>query len=399
LSVADPPLRLATVLKSSGARLVVTSVDLEGDLPELGLPVLCLEEVLAGQDGELELPARVEADDELAYVLFTSGSTGSPKGVACGHRGVLNLLADFSQRHALTPGDRASWWTGTQFDVAIYEIFRPLIAGGTLVIPPDDVRLNALGFVEWLSLRRIRDAYVPAFMLPELQRFVESTPSRMHLRHLLVGVEPIEESMLRAIRRGLPNLRLTNGYGPTEATICATLCDVAAEGAAQGRTPIGFSVRASEVYLADERMRVVPMGASGEVYIGGAGLAWGYANSPSATAERFIPNPFGDADGARLYRTGDTARFRSDGALEFVGRIDDQVKIAGHRIELGEIAAALEVQKQVRECFVTTHSFEEDRPSIVAYYSLYTPSSSTDLRAALEQRLPRQMIPAAFVEV
>ncbi len=271
--------------------------------------MLCLDEMVDGGEETAPLPVPL-GPDGLAYVLHTSGSTGSPKGVCCTHRGVLNLLADFARRQPLAPGSRGSLWTSLSFDVSVYEIFSPLLAGGAVHIVPEEIRQDAERFLEWLERERIESAYVPPFMVVALRQRLEQAPEAIPLSRLLVGVEPIPEPELTRIAELRPGLAVINGYGPTEATICATLYDVDRRRSRFGNppvTPIGRPVINSAIYLLDRWLEPVPVGVPGELCVGGAGLARGYLGRAAATAERFIPDPWSAAGGERLYRTGDLA--------------------------------------------------------------------------------------------
>ncbi len=329
--------------------------------------------------------------ESLAYVLFTSGSTGRPKGVACHHAGVLNHLAELDERAPVPVGAASSVWTSLSFDPSVWEVFSALLSGGRLEIPPAAVRADGRAFAAWLAERGIESAYVPPMLLADLA--AAPPPS---LRRLLVGVEPIPEPLLASLMRSIPGLRILNGYGPTEATICATLYPVGPE-ARDRRTPIGRPLRNARAWLLDRHLEPVPPGAAGEVWLSGVGLARGYLGRPDLTAERFLPEPFAGIEGERMYRTGDLARRLADGNLEFLGRIDHQVKIRGLRIELGEIEAALASCPGVREAAVLVR---EDRPGdkrLVAYVVGDVPPR--ELRAFLRSRLPEPMLPSAFVRL
>jgi amino acid adenylation domain-containing protein len=287
-------------------------------------------------------------ENDLAYIIYTSGSTGKPKGVLCSHRGALNVLDDAQRRRPLGPGDACSWWTGPGFDVSVYEIFSPLISGATLVIVPDEIRLDAVKLTDWFCKEKITSAYIPPFMVADLESWVREYPGQSRLRRLLTGVEPIPERRLMNIARAVPEIYIINGYGPTEATIYCTCYQVDGSGDSHRNTPIGKALSGVEVFLFNGRMEPVADGEKGEIYIGGEQVARGYLNSPRLTAEHFLETPHG-----RLYRTGDYAVRLSDGNLMFAGREDQQIKFSGHRIELGEIESALCRISGVREAAVT----------------------------------------------
>jgi amino acid adenylation domain-containing protein len=340
---------------------------------------------------------RSAISDNLAYILYTSGSTGEPKGVSCHHGGVLNLLADFEQRLPLLPKTRCSLWTSLNFDVSVYELFGPLTVGATLYIVPNDIRADAKAFMSWLAQEKIQSAYVPPFMIKQL--FQASQEMSLSLQRLLVGVEPILESLLVAIQQHVAGLHIINGYGPTEATICATLYDIQTDKDHETNTPIGRPVQNMQVYLLDQHANPVPVGVLGELYIGGVGLARGYWQRPSHTAGSFVPHPFSDEPGARLYRTGDLARYLPEGNIQFMGRQDYQVKVRGFRIELGEIQKVLDQHPLLQEAVVLVREDTPEDKHLVAYVVAapeQTPTAQT-LRLFLAERLPHYMIPGIFV--
>lgn len=416
---AYPAERLRYLLADCQAPVLLTQARLLERLPDAALErsaesalpnVICLDanwDAIAHQPSE-ELDEAATAD-QLAYVIYTSGSTGHPKGVCCRHRGVVNLLADIERHQSLAPGDTCSLWTSPSFDVSVYEIFSALTAGGTIRIVPEQIRTNGLAFAGWLADQAIDSAYIPPFMLPDIAEWLEQNPGRCSLRRLLVGVEPIPEALLAAICARVPGLQIINGYGPTEASICATLYPVGPAAAHDGITPIGRPVSNTQIYILDQNLQPTLAGEAGELYIGGVGLARGYHNRPELTAERFIQNPFGDG-AARLYRTGDLARTLPDGNIEFLGRYDQQVKIRGFRIELGEVEAALNQHPSVRACVVDARAGVRGEKQLVAYvvpaddqpgdsapFVLGLSSWIGNLRSFLKQQLPDYMIPAAFV--
>ena len=302
----------------------------------------------------------------------------------------------------------------------MWELFLPLLFGGTLTVPREEVRIDTPRFLAWMEEQSIESGYLPPFMVQPLLDFLKAG-HRLPLRRLLVGVEPIPEETLVAINRILPDLQIINGYGPTEATICCTLYEVQPELTFHRNAPIGKPYQNVQIYLLDEHGQPVPVGVPGEVYIGGDGVARGYLARPELTAERFVPDPFathlrkasssfsshpaGDGrlpevrGGSRLYRTGDLARWLPDGNLMFLGRVDFQVKVRGFRIELGEIERVMEEHEAIDEAVAVVR---EDAPGvkrIVGYFTWVgeTPPDSRELRAFLGQTLPDYMIPGVFV--
>ncbi|MEV0392205.1 amino acid adenylation domain-containing protein [Polymorphospora rubra] len=333
----------------------------------------------------------------LAYLIYTSGSTGRPKGVAVAHGSITNLLDHWVSRLGAVPGEAAALWSSIGFDVSVQEIFLPLTTGGALHLVPEQLRGDPVALMGWLREHRIVQAYLP----PAFVRWIDEDPAArlagLALRQLLVGVEPLPEQGLHRIRETLPGLRILNGYGPTETAVYSTAY-VDPEPLAR-QCPIGRPLANTRVYLLDERLEPVPVGVTGELYIGGAGLARGYLGRPGLTAERFVADPF--RPGERVYRTGDLARFLPDGDLEYLGRRDNQVKLRGFRIELGEIEAALLDQPDVHEAAVLVDRNAAGEPRLVAGISRggAAPKLASEWRAALSRRLPGYMIPAQFVEL
>jgi amino acid adenylation domain-containing protein len=419
---AYPHHRLQFMLDDTAAPLILTDSPLDR-LDTSRCTVLAWRKIQAQlavlDDTNLDL---AYTPDDPAYIIYTSGSTGQPKGVICGHTGVFNLLHSFDEWGALPPGTAASLWTTLNFDVSVYEIFVPLLSGGTLHIVPGDVRTDAPHLFAWAAAKQIAALYLPPFMVEPFAAWLRAGNAYPQLHRLLVGVEPLAEATLVEIAQHIPGLTLLNGYGPTEATVCATVYRVSPDSSRQGTAPIGRPLHNTQIYLLDEQMQPVPLGVPGEVYIGGLGLAHGYLNRPELTDERFVPNPFdmvtrgqGDmvtrihGDGSpghpftpsRLYRTGDLARLLPDGNLSFNGRTDHQVKVRGFRVELGEIEATLEAQPGVAAGVVMPHTAADGQTVLVAYFTV-EPDATTDqaaLRDALHQRLPNYMVPAVWMRL
>ncbi|HEX7242584.1 MAG TPA: amino acid adenylation domain-containing protein, partial [Longimicrobiaceae bacterium] len=400
LDPAYPAERLEHMLSDAAAPVLLTSGALAGALPAAGAEVVRLDTDWAEVAAEsAEPPEDGVGADNAAYVIYTSGSTGRPKGVVVTHSGVAALLADMERRRPLEAGDRCSVWTSVSFDVSVYELFSALVAGGTLVFPSEEVRADTGAFVRWLEEREVRSAYVPPFMLHALAERAAEAPGRLALRRLLVGVEPIPEALLHALRERVPGLHVVNGYGPTEASVCCTLFSVEPrETQGERRVPIGRPVLGARVRLLDTALNPVPVGVPGELYVGGVGLARGYLGRPDATAAAFVPDPAAAEPGARLYRTGDLARWLPDGELEYAGRADHQVKVRGYRIETGEVEAALLRHPGVREALVVVR---EDAPGDRRLVAYLLPEGSGAPAAALREHLravlPQYMVPSAFV--
>ncbi|MEV4051985.1 amino acid adenylation domain-containing protein [Amycolatopsis sp. NPDC049688] len=356
-------------------------------------PVLVLGDdvaALEAEGDEIRRPVRTDPR-ETAYVIYTSGSTGRPKGVAVTHHSVLALFDQWLDRFGATPGEATSAWSSIGFDASVHELLLPLTTGAVLHVVPEDVRPDPAALMTWLRDHRIVQAFLP----PAYVRWIDEDPARVRglaLRQVLTGVEPLPEAALARFAAALPGLRICFGYGPTEATLYAT-----AHFDPQLRdrpAPIGRPLPGSRLYLLDERLRPVPPGVVGEVFLAGAGLARGYLHRPGLTAERFVADPF--VPGERMYRTGDLARWLPGGEAEYAGRRDDQIKLRGFRIEPGEVTAALLAVPGVREAAVLVD--REGEPRLVAGVAGGGGRTPHEWRAELAGRLPDYMIPSVFAE-
>ncbi len=400
LDPSHPRDRLHDMLADTKAPTVITTSNLKQLFEDHGVLTLCVDDCLELTHNERSL--RKDYDHEsLAYVIFTSGSTGKPKGVCCFHKSVLNLLSDFQNRQSIGHGDVCSWWTSLNFDVSVYEIFSPLIEGATLIVAPESVRSSGPDLMAWIYSNNVTSAYLPPFMVSDLDSWATRNPGKGTLRRLLVGVEPIPERTLLAIDGSMPSVHIINGYGPTETTICSTLYSVSPANEAHENTPIGKPVQNTVLRILDEEGNLAARGSVGELFIGGLGLAQGYLNRVDLTQARFVRDHFSQDPGARLYRTGDLVRLHEDGNLEFIGRRDFQVKIRGFRVELGEIETLLRGLKQVREAVVLLREDEPGRQNLVAYFVIRDGQSISirSIRDHLKKYLPDYMIPSAFVEI
>ncbi|HLL85372.1 MAG TPA: amino acid adenylation domain-containing protein, partial [Longimicrobium sp.] len=385
---AMPDERLRWILQAAGAAVVVTRGALAGRCAGTGVEVVDLD-VMAGALAELpsERPPARALPGSLAYVLYTSGSTGRPKGVAVEHRAACNLAGAQIRAFGVGPGDRVLQFSSCGFDVSIMDFLMALATGGTLCIAPREALLPGPELA-----RLLRERGITVFALVPVVLSVLSPEELPALRTVITGGEICTEEM---VNRWAPGRRLFNVYGPTEATGWCTLQPC--EAGAPRRPSIGRAHDGHRAYVLDAEMAPVPVGVPGELYLGGAGLARGYAGRPDLTAERFVPDPFGGQPGARLYRTGDRVRWLADGTLDFLGRVDDQVKLRGYRVELGEIEAVLLEHPAVREAVVVLRSTGAGaEPRLVAYV---TPASVdvAAVRAALAARVPAYMVPSAFV--
>ena len=388
-----PDARLAWIVADAKIDLVVAAGGPARQEAIGGARVLDLvsEAPLVAAESEAAL-SPIGSATSLAYVMYTSGSTGTPKGVCVVHRGVVRLVrgttfASFDANEVflqLAP---------IAFDASTLEIWGALLHGARLVVPPPDApSLAQIG--EIVRASGVTTLWLTAGLFNAM--IDASAEGLRGLRRLLAGGEALSVPHVRRARRELPGVTLINGYGPTENTTftcCHTITDADLEGA----IPIGRPIANTTVYILDESMSPAPIGVPGELYTGGDGLARGYLDRPELTAERFVRDPFSDDPEARLYRTGDRARFRPDGTIDFLGRLDFQVKLRGFRIELGEIEAVLAQHPSVSACLVL---LREDAPGdkrLVAYVAASAAPAATDLRAFLADRLPAYMVPSAFV--
>ncbi len=390
LDPAYPRERLAFMIEDARLPVLLTEERLLGFLPENAAPVtLCLDadESESARAGDRRLSAEA-LPESLAYVIYTSGSTGRPKGVMVHRQGLSNAVDAFRRLLGVQPTDRVPQLASLSFDASAAEIGMALSAGATLVLGPRE-RLLAQD-----ELKALLESCTLAVLPPSL--LATLAPKDLpDLKTLIVGGEACPPELARRWSAGK---RFWNGYGPTEAAICAT-----AERYTGGeRLPIGRPIDWVEAYVLDRRGHPVPAGVPGELCLSGPGLARGYLNRPERTAASFVPHPLATLPGERLYRTGDLCRQSHDGEIEFLGRLDHQVKIRGLRIELGDIEAALLSSPGVRDAVVVVREDPSDRADrspgdrrLVAY--VVGEFSVAELRAALRERLPDYMVPAAFV--
>ncbi|HEX3782003.1 MAG TPA: non-ribosomal peptide synthase/polyketide synthase [Pseudonocardiaceae bacterium] len=388
-----PSTRISFMLADAAPALVIASTSTENRLRETGAELLVLdgeairEQALSQPDTDPTDADRIGplAPANTAYVIYTSGSTGKPKGVAVTHTGFAGLLANQAIAYPAGAGDRILQAVSLSFDVSVTELCLALLTGACLV--GSSTSLAGQELATFLDEQRVTHAFFPSAVLASMPR--DELPA---LRTIIVGGEAPPAEVVTYWSAGR---RLVNGYGPTEATVCAT---ISAPLRAGEPTPIGRPIPGTQAYVLDGDLRPVPLGVVGELYVAGSGLARGYLNRRPTTAERFVANPFG-APGARMYRTGDLARWRAEGQLEFVGRADGQVKIRGFRVELGEIESALLREAALEQASVV---LREDRPGDKRLVAYVVPTAgkapeSSQLRAKLAAVLPDYMVPAAFV--
>ncbi|WP_224242167.1 non-ribosomal peptide synthetase [Hyalangium gracile] len=340
-------------------------------------------------------PAPVNRPEDLAYILYTSGSTGQPKGVSVPHRAIARLVSDTNYL-PVRPSDCFGQIATITFDAATFEIWSALLYGARVVVIPKEVLLSPEAFAAAIERHGITAMFMTSALFNQVAQRVPHAFRTM--RTLLVGGDVVDPRWARAVLQAGAPERLLNGYGPTECTTFALWYPIH-EGFSGTTVPIGRPIAHTSVYVLDPAMNPVPVGVPGELYLGGVGLAHGYWNAPELTAQKFVPNPFQDGLSERLYRTGDLVRYLPDGNVEFLGRVDHQVKIRGFRIELGEIETALRAHPALAEAAVLLRVSPEGDKRLVAYVLPRQGETVTvlQLRAFLQQTLPEYMLPATFV--
>jgi amino acid adenylation domain-containing protein len=391
LDPSYPDARLASVLRDARPPVVITDERGAARLPTGESRVITVDGIVSGRVLEDTAAAVSIAPSDLAYVIYTSGSTGDPKGVAITHGGLLNLVRWHREAFAVVPADRATQHASPGFDAAVWELWPYLTAGASVHVVDEDTRLDGEKLRDWIVAERITVTFLPT---PLAERVIAlDWPADTGLRFLLTGADTLHVYP----SPDLP-FPVVNNYGPTECTVVAT-SGVVRAGEAERLPTIGRPIANTQIHILDERMRPVPPGTPGEIYIGGAGVARGYLNRPDLTAEKFVDDPFRAEPDARLYRTGDLGRALPDGRLAFLGRIDGQVKIRGYRIETGEIAAVLTRHPGVQASAVVAREDRAGERRLVAYVVPTAGAAPThrQLVAALTAELPDYMVPAAFV--
>ncbi|MEU9468120.1 amino acid adenylation domain-containing protein [Streptomyces avermitilis] len=391
-----PVERIAAMCDTAGVRTAVTTSAYAARFTSSGTRLLLLDtdaDDIAGRPAAA--PARTKDPRRLAYVIFTSGSTGTPKGVEVTHQGLANHVAWAARELAAQDYGGGALFSSAAFDLVVPNLWAPLVTGQRLFLLPQDTDMSELG-------KRLAEA--------QPFSFVKLTPGHLDILALqltpaqagalapvlVVAGEAFTRATLERWRALAPDTRLINEYGPTEASVGTTVHEIR-EHADADVLPIGRPLPNMRVYVLDPALQPVPVGVTGELYVGGTGVARGYANRPDLTADRFLPDPYGTGPGARMYRTGDLVRHLPDGNVAFLGRIDDQVKIRGYRVELGEIQAVLTAHPAVRDAVVTVHRPENGEPRLAAHV---VPADAgaplPDLAAHCAARLPEYMIPATF---
>jgi amino acid adenylation domain-containing protein len=394
LDPALPSERLRHMLTDAGANVVLSRSAHAERLPKHTWTVLDwdnLHPMLSKYPATS--PASATTDQSLAYVIYTSGSTGQPKGVEVTHGGLRNLVDWHLRAFQVTAEDRASLQAVVGFDAAVWELWPYLAAGSSVHIPEESIRSNAGAMRDWLLREKISIAFSPTALAEQM--LMLEWPENASLRVLLTGADTLR----RRPSPGLP-FTLVNNYGPTECTVVATSGEVGLQGGDDAAPSIGRAIDHTEIYILNEKIQQASNGDAGEIFIGGAGVARGYRNNPALTAEKFVRNPFAGLSD-RLYRTGDRGRFLPNGEIEFLGRLDDQIKIRGFRVEPGEIISVLNSFPGVLTSAVKAEQDHSGGKRLIAYVVLVAGVhvDPTALRQMLSQQLPDYMVPAALVRI
>jgi amino acid adenylation domain-containing protein len=392
-----PKERLSFMLADTQIAVLLTQDRLRNKLPEYGAPVLCLDSGQAEIAQEsTETPAQFVSPVNLAYVIYTSGSTGRPKGAMNSHRGLCNRLHWMQQAYQLSEVDRVLQKTPFSFDVSVWEFFWPLITGSRLVMARSGGHQDSRYLVELIMQQQITTLhFVPSMLRLFLEEpEIESCKS---LRQVICSGEALSFDLQERFFERI-SVKLHNLYGPTEASIDVTYWECQKR-STRAIVPIGRPIANTQIYILDKLQNAVPVAVPGELHISGEGLGRGYFNRPELTAEKFVPNPFSGKPGQRLYKTGDLARYLPDGNIEFLGRIDHQVKVRGFRIELGEIETVLTAHPGVRESVAIVREDEPGKKRLVAYVVARNECAPTtsELRGYLKDKLPDYMIPSGFM--
>ena len=404
LDPAYPRQRLEFMQADSQVSLVLSQQGLADLFTGIRSQTLYLDSLLGAVDRHAvhNLQAPIQSDN-LAYVMYTSGSTGQPKGVAMRH-GALSNLIQWHRQHPLLGQPAATLqFSALSFDVSFQEIFSTWCTGGELVLVGESMRRDLFAVSELVKRQRIERIFLPFVALQHLAELIaDDTMGHYPLRQIITAGEQLQ--LTGAIRRMMARLdgcTLHNHYGPTEAHVVSEFILTGDPTGWPLVAPIGRPIANVHLYVLDAQMQPVPMGAPGDLYIGGAALAAGYLHRARLTAERFVPDPHSTTPGARSYRTGDLARWEADGHLLFLGRKDQQVKVRGFRIELGEVEAALAQHPAVSVCAVAVHEHRPVDGRLVAYWVARdsAPASAAVLREHLQRALPEYMAPAHFVQL
>lgn len=394
LDPAYPIDRLAFMLNDSQPRVLITKNDLASEFSDGPWAVIDIDSDREIDRCSTTAPSVEISNDQLAYVIYTSGSTGQPKGVEVTIENLLNLISWHQEEFSVRANDRASHLASVGFDAAVWEVWPYLTAGASLHLPDEATRLAPESLRDWLVANQITISFVPTALAEPLMQM--DWPANTALRFLLTGADTLH----RYPQNGLP-FEVVNNYGPTECTVVSTSGRVSSVNETNGLPTIGRPIINSQVYILDQNLHEVAPGTAGELYIGGANVARGYRNRPDLTSEKFIRNRFSAEVGARLYRTGDLARYLPNGEIAYLGRVDEQIKILGYRIEPSEIEAAIDRHPAIASSVVVARGSSCAEKRLTAYITMRNGStpSTAELREFLKTSLPDYMLPSLFAKL
>ncbi len=389
---AYPADRISYMLEDSGLKFLITLENMLETLPVNGTPVICLDrdaETISNQNTEnllLDI-----SDENLAYVIYTSGSTGKPKGTMLAHRGLINLAQAQQKAFSISKTSKILQFASLSFDASVWETAMALLNGAALVLAEQEALTSGQGLASVLKEQQISTVTLPPSVLAVMPQ--EELPD---LKTIITAGEKCTSDL---VKRWGENRQFVNAYGPTETTVCASMFETSPSD--DREPPIGKPIDNFQLYVLDAHWQPAALGVPGELCIAGAGLARGYLNRPDLTADKFIPNPFGQQSGSRLYRSGDLVRWLPDGNMEFLGRIDHQVKVRGFRIELGEIEAVLTGFDKIRDVAVLAREDKPGHQRLVAYYVSEDGNALdvNELRSHVQKQVPEYMVPSVFVHL
>jgi len=400
IDTAYPLDRSLLMLEDAQPAIILTERKLADHLPAGLAQIVCLDDSqnMRNPPGE-NRPVQIDGQNA-AYVMYTSGSTGKPNGVVVTHRGLVNYLLCSSEAYGTNETSTALVHSSVSFDLTVTSMFLPLIRGGKIILPDEEER-KMQGRPDRrgsdVTLLKMTPSHLTWFS-PELRGGRSWSASET----VVIGGEALFYEQLQAWREGSTKVRLFNEYGPTEAVVGCCVYEVKSDDPMKGPVPIGTPIANTNLYVTDLSGNLAPKGVVGELCIGGLGLARGYLNHPDITAERFIPHPFSHLGGERLYRSGDLARWRVDGELEYMGRIDDQIKVRGYRIEVGEVESRLRSQAGVQDAAVIAQADQSNQMRLIAYLvnkKEAGPLDLNDVKGELRKMLPEYMLPTEYVEL
>lgn len=396
----QPVERIGNLLNDSKSSWVLSKPQFESRLANNSLTIInCDSASLLAYSEEPRCELNSPKPENLAYVIYTSGSTGMPKGVMIEHRALMTQLHAFQQLCPLVPEDYCLAVASYVFDVSVCEFFTSLTNGCTLHLLETMDVIDVVGFVEYNVQNHITSAYIPPSVVKHFSDYVCSRNVQLPFRRLIVGVEPIRQGVIEQIRKQMPRGCLLNGYGPTESTVWSTVLVFTQAYESNRITSIGKALPGYKVLIVDEFFNECPIGQKGQIIVGGEAVARGYLNNETLTAEKFRSGIVESDLAGRYYLTGDYAMYLEDGNIEFIGRIDNQIKIKGYRVELGEIEFAIESHSEIVRAVVIADKEEDKSYTLIAFYTTNTGQPIDEPASYLSSKLPGYMIPEQFVHL